>query len=187
MSNLPRNYTEEERERVYRAWYEFDSPKQAAIHCGVSHSTVLGWIKKYNWKEQKKKDKEYLKAIKLEKKQETLREMKNMAAEIGLSDIDFKTFRDIRIVEKTCIAFIQNDKEFFKENKDIMQPNNFKEAVDALKKCWETKEKMLVRYTKTKAEEDTPNSIINNFFTAVKSTVEPTKKVIDIGGNLLSN
>lgn len=171
------------RENCFKLYCNGMSISQISKESGVSPATLGQWRKEFGWEERKQ---QFMLLAPINVQQEiALR--KEKGKEKGISDEDLDSLENIKLVEETCMAMLKGEIPHWiheKNRKRAYIPENFKEATDALQKCWQAKERIVARIT-PKAKKEGPTFEGDVTFNIIELVKEATQALppVDAGGN----
>jgi transposase-like protein len=155
-------YPKEVKDKAFELYSECRSVPVVSKLTGIPSVTLHSWRKKSNW--DKKIDKQDKKeVVSLDRPNP---KFEKLCREMGLDDISIATLKEINAVSKLCMACILGNSEELVESVRL-KPQTFREAVGALKTCWESKTKIFGQIKETKVVDQRKVDLIgqvNNYF-----------------------
>lgn len=136
-----REYSPQEIQTALEAFLLTKDAKKAADEVGAHITTVRGWIQKYRWMDLLRDVEQYeYDPNKYDK------EFEEYSKELGLTPSDREVYKQIRFLEEVCICSIKGARQTIAKG---LLPTEFKEALAGLKTCWDARQKIVSRTSKT--------------------------------------
>jgi hypothetical protein len=165
-------WTEEDIERGYLAYREAKSLSAAAELCGISAPVLCRWANKHNWKARVKYDSDSLAIRPFNDNQ-----IEEVIKKLDVGKEDAEVLKQCKAIEGICLRCLKGyreEEEFDDDGAKItkLRPRSFVEAINAMDKCWKTRENILHR-----GANKSPGNI----------TIENAEKVDMVGAAMQNN
>lgn len=135
-----RKYTKADRDNAFEVYCESRSPSITSKLTGIPVNTINKWKQTYEW-DKRANQRVGLKMRQFDKADPKFEEL---CRQLGVDDLSMATLREIESISKICLCSILGVNERAIDNLNL-KPLSFKEATQALKVCWEMKNKIIAQ------------------------------------------
>ena len=135
-------HSREVKEKALQVYLQCRTVEGVSKICDVPYSTIRKWKLKHGWDKKLEEYKEDIADNPFEENKELQKYIEGF--DIPKEDADL--LNDIKTVEGVCFGCMRGS---IPEDNIALRPRNFKECMDALKMCWQTREALLHRDKKS--------------------------------------
>lgn len=136
-------WSEEDIERGYLAYREAKNFAGAAELCGISAPVLCRWANKHNWKSKMRQDNLSLAIRPFDNDQ-----VEEFTKKFNVDKEDAEVLKQCKAIEGICLKCLKGyKKDEEDDDPDVvkLRPKSFVEAINAMDKCWKTRENILHR------------------------------------------
>lgn len=126
------------KDKAYRAFRETRNLEAVSRLIGIPTKTIYRWKDKYNWDQRAEED-DRKALVSIDSIQD--KDLEKFCKEFSVDKGNAETLQEVKAVSKICMATILGNDNDLIDNINL-QPKSFKEAVSALKICWDAKQKI---------------------------------------------